>query len=59
MTSKRKLEEQCKSARKNILKLTALQYALILDNDILNNELTLTIQIIHVTQETKAQLTAD
>ena len=53
-----KLEEKCKSAQKNILKSTSSQYELLLDNGILNNELTPTTQNIDITQETTAQLIA-
>ena len=59
ITGKWNLEEQCKSAHKNILKFTASQYALFLYNGSLNNELTLTIQYLDVTQETTSQLTYD
>ena len=53
------LEEQCKSEQKNIFKLTALQNSLLLDNNILKNKLTLTIQNIYVTQATTAQSKAN
>ena len=46
ITEKMKIKEHCKSAQKNILKLMHLQYALLLENGILKNEITLTIQIL-------------
>ena len=49
ITGENKPEEQCESAHKNILKLTALQYALLLDNGSINNERTLTIKNLGVT----------
>ena len=59
IAEKIKLVEQCESALKSILKLTALQDALILANGILNNELTPTIQNIYLAQATTAQLRAE
>ena len=59
ITGKIKLEEQCESAQEKKLKLTGSQYALLLDNVSLNNNITLTIQNIDVTQESTAQLKAD
>ena len=59
ITGERKLEEKCESAHKNILKLTALQAALLLANGSLNNYLTIIMQNIDFTHETKAQLIAD
>ena len=49
ITGKNKLEEKCESAQKKILKLTALQDALLLSNGSLKNELTLTMKNIDVT----------
>ena len=59
ITGKRKLEEQPKSAQKNILILTPLLDALLLSKVIINNELTLTMKNTDVTQETTAQLRDD
>ena len=53
---KSNIEEKCDPAQKNILKLTALQDALLLYNGILNYELTLTMQNLDVTQKTAAKL---
>ena len=54
ITGKRTLEEQHELSQRKILKLTSSQHAIILANGSLNNDLTLTIQNIDVTQETKA-----
>ena len=59
ITGERKLEEKCESAHKNILKLTTSQDALLLANVSLNNDLTILMQNLDVTHETKAQLIAD
>ena len=58
ITGKSKLEEKCESAQKNILKSAALRVTMILNNDILNNKITLTMQNSDITQETTAQLRA-
>ena len=58
ITGKSKLEEQFKSAQKKILKLADSQDAVLLSNVNLNNELTLKMQNIYVTQATTAQLRA-
>ena len=55
---KSNIEEKCDPAQKNILKLTALQDALLLANGSLNNYLTITIQNLDVTQTSKAQVRA-
>ena len=59
ITGKRKVEEQCESAQKNILILTASHYALILYNGILTYELTSTMYNIYTTQKTTTKLTSD
>ena len=56
---KKKVEEQCESEQKNILKYTDFQYELLSANISLNNELTLTMYNLDVKQETTAQLTSD
>ena len=59
ITGKGKLEEQCKISQKNILKLNALQNALLLNKGRLKNYSTITIQNLDVTPETKAKLRAN
>ena len=59
ITGKRKLEEQCKSAQKLILKPAASHDALLSANGSLNNELILTMQNIDATQATTAHLRSD
>ena len=59
ITGNTKLEQKCESAHKHILKLTSSQDALLLANIILNNDLTLTMKIIDVTQYNTAQLRAN
>ena len=54
ITRTSKLEEKCESSQKNILKLTDFQDALLLANGSLNNDLTLTMKNIDVTQVTTA-----
>ena len=44
ITGKRKLEEQCESAKKNVLKQSAFQDALVLANGSIKDELTLTVK---------------
>ena len=52
ITGEKKLEENCESEQKKILKLTASQDLMLLANGSLKTDLTLTIQILDVTQVT-------
>ena len=56
ITGKSKLEEKCELEQKNVLKFTSSQDILILVYGSLNNNLTLTMKNIDVTQDTIAQL---
>ena len=59
ITGKKELEEKFESSQNNILKLIALQGALLLSSGGLNNELTLTMQNIDATQATTEELRAN
>ena len=59
ITGEIKLEEQCESAQKNILKFAAYHDALLLVNGSIKNDTALTIQNIDVTQATTVQLRAE